>query len=51
MMEQPDEKFPLGQRLFDSPFLLLVAGIVVMALFFTGWGLYEIVSLPPSALP
>jgi hypothetical protein len=42
---------PLGQRLFDNPFLLLVAGIVVVALFYTGWGLYEILTLPPAPLP
>ena len=51
MTEPPNEKIPLGQRLYDSPFLLLVAGIVVMAVFFTGWGLYEILTLPPSRLP
>lgn len=45
------EKVPLGQRLFDNPWLLLVAGIVVMAVFFTGWGLYEILTLPTSRLP
>ncbi len=42
---------PLGQRLFDSPFLLLVAGIAVMALFYTAWGLYEILTLKPAPLP
>ena len=46
-----DQKIPLGQRLFDSPFLLLAAGILVMAVFFTGWGLYEILTLPKSTLP
>ena len=46
-----DEPIPLGQRLFDSPFLLLVAGIVVMFVFFTGWGVLEIMSLEPAPLP
>ena len=41
---------PLGQRLFDRPFLLLVAGIVVMLVFYTLWGLYEILTLPPAPL-
>ena len=45
------DKPPLGQRLYDNPWLLLVAGIVVMAVFFTGWGLYEILTLPMSRLP
>ena len=51
MTEPTDEKVPLAQRIFDNPMLLLVLGIVIMAVFFTGWGLYEIVTLPPSALP
>ena len=42
---------PLGQRLLNSPFLLLAAGIVVMVVFYTGWGLYEIMTLPTSNLP
>lgn len=46
-----DEQPPLGQRLFDSPFLLLVAGVVIMAVFFTLWGLWEVTSLTPAPLP
>lgn len=51
MSEPPPEKIPFGQRLFDSPFLLLVIGIVVMAVFYTGWGLWEILTLPDARLP
>jgi len=46
--EQP---VPLGQRLLDRPFLLLLAGLVVMFGFYTLWGLYEILTLPKAALP
>jgi hypothetical protein len=46
-----EPEIPLGQRLFDRPFLLLVLGILIMAIFFTGWGLWEITSLTPSPLP
>ncbi len=42
---------PLGQRLFDRPFVLLWAGMLVMFLFYTGWGLAEILLMPDSALP
>lgn len=51
--DPPDmgEAVPLGQRLFDNPFLLLVAGIVVVVVLYTGWGLWEIYSLPPAPLP
>jgi len=42
---------PLGQRLFDNVFLLLAAGLGIMLLLYTGWGLWEITSLPVSVLP
>ena len=45
------EEVPLGQRLFDRPFLLLVFGLAVMFLFYTIWGLIEIINLPPAPLP
>jgi hypothetical protein len=45
------EEIPLGQRLFDKPFLLLAVGIVVMLVFYTGWGMWEIMSLKPAPLP
>ena len=46
-----DEEIPLGQRLFDRPFLLLWAGMIIMLVFYTGWGLLEIMSLDPAPLP
>jgi len=49
--EPPNEEIPLGQRLYDSPFLLLFAGIVVMLVFYTGWGLWEVMTLPQAPLP
>ena len=39
---------PLGQRLFDNMYLLLAAGLLVMVVLYTGWGLWEITSLPTS---
>ena len=49
--EAAPEPIPLGQRLFERPFLLLVAGLVVMLVFYTGWGLLEILTLPAGTLP
>jgi hypothetical protein len=49
--ESGEEEIPLGQRLFDNPFLLLVAGILIMVIFYTGWGMWEILSLQPAPLP
>ena len=42
---------PLGQRLFDNMYLLLALGLLVMFVIFTGWGLWEILSMPQSTLP
>ncbi len=47
----PPEPIPLGQRLFDNMFLLLAVGLLVMFVFFTGWGMYEITTIPPATLP
>jgi len=49
--EGPEEQPPLGQRFFDSPFILLALGMVIMAVFFTLWGIYEVMSLPQATLP
>ncbi len=55
MPDQHDEgagsRTPLGQRIFDNPFLLLVAGILVMGVFYTAWGLWQVLTLPPAPLP
>lgn len=48
---RPADEPPLGQRLLDRPFLLLAAGMLVMILFYTAWGLWEILSLPAGELP
>ena len=42
---------PLGQRLFDNVFLLMGAGILIMVVLYTGWGLWEVVTLDRSPLP
>jgi len=42
---------PLGQRLFNRPFLLLLIGLVVMFGFYTIWGIVEVMSLPQAPLP
>ncbi len=47
----PATRVPLGQRVFDNPFILLVAGILVMVVFYTLWGLWEVINLPPATLP
>ncbi len=55
MVEETDpstsEPIPRGQQLFDSPFILLAAGMAVMLVFYTIWGLIEVMSLPTATLP
>ena len=47
----PDERPPLAQRLFDNVFLLLALGIVVMLVVYTGWGMWELLTMPKGTLP
>jgi hypothetical protein len=49
--EEPVERPPLGQRLFDNVFLLLAVGMVIMLVVYTGWGAWEIFSMPQATLP
>ena len=42
---------PLAQRLYDNVFLLLAGGIAVVAILYTGWGLWDILTLPKATLP
>lgn len=49
--DSDSQSIPYFQELFDRPFVLLFAGLCVMFLFYTGWGMYEIVTLPQSSLP
>ena len=42
---------PFLQRMYDSPFILLGIGMVVMLALFTFWGLWEVIMLPTATLP
>ena len=48
---KPAEKLPLGQRLFDNMYLLLGLGTLIMFLLYTGWGIWEILTMPQATLP
>lgn len=47
----PDERPPLMQRLFDNVFLLLALGIIIMFIVYTGWGMWELLTMPKGTLP
>lgn len=49
--EADPQSIPLGQRLYDNWALLMIAGILIMAVIFTGWGLFEIINMPTAELP
>jgi len=40
------EQIPIMQRVLDNPFLLLVLGIAVPAVFYIIWGIIEITQIP-----
>jgi hypothetical protein len=48
---EKDDEIPAIQKLFDRPFLWLVLGFLVMAVFYTLWGIFEIITLPVAPLP
>ena len=50
-MDERNEEVPLGQRLYDAWWLLLVAGLLVVGVTYAGWGLWEILTLPQATLP
>jgi hypothetical protein len=45
------EPIPRGQRFFDNLHLLLVLGVVIVFALYTGWGMWEILTLPTATLP
>ena len=48
---EPPERMPLGQRFFDNIHLLMALGILIMVVLYTGWGMWEILTLPKATLP
>ena len=42
---------PLFQRLFDNMWLLLALGLIIMLVVYTGWGMWELLSMPAGTLP
>lgn len=44
--EPGQEEIPLMQRVLDNPFLLLLLGILVPAVFYIIWGVMEITQIP-----
>jgi hypothetical protein len=49
--DSDSQQAPLGQRLYDNWLVLMIAGILIMAVIYTGWGLWEVTSLPVAELP
>lgn len=50
-MEENPDRIPLGQRVFDNPFLLLVLGLLTTVVFYTAWGLLEMMTMTEAPLP
>ena len=48
---QEEEPVPLMQRLMNNIWLLLVVGMLIMLVVYTGWGTWEMLTLPTATLP
>lgn len=46
-----EEEIPFFQKLYDRPFLWLILGMITMIIFYTGWGIIEIMRLKQAPLP
>jgi hypothetical protein len=44
--DDSEERVPIMQQLMDNPFLLLFIGVAVPTVFYTVWGIMEIVTIP-----
>lgn len=44
--DDSEENVPAMQRILDNPFLLLFIGVAVPTVFYTVWGIMEIVTIP-----
>lgn len=41
-----EERVPIMQQILDNPFLLLFIGVAVPTVFYTIWGIMEVVTIP-----
>ena len=44
--DEEQERIPAMQSMIDNPFLLLFIGVAMPTVFYTVWGIMEIVTLP-----
>jgi hypothetical protein len=45
------QEIPLGQRLFDNTFALLIISILISGLIYNVWGLIETLGIPRFVAP
>lgn len=45
------QEIPLGQRLFDNTFVLLIVSILISGLVYNVWGLIETLGIPRFVAP
>lgn len=45
-VKEKAEAVPAMQRVLDNPFLLLFLGVVIPTVFYTLWGVMEVVTIP-----
>lgn len=49
--ESDREEIPYFQKLYDRPFLLLALGMITMVVFYTAWGIVEMMMMTKAPLP
>ena len=47
-MAEQDDNIPAGQKFYDNLGVLFILGFIIMVVFYTGWGLIEIILQPSS---
>lgn len=48
LTNEKQETIPRGQAIFDHIIILLVLSLVVSLLLYNGWGILELLLVPPS---
>lgn len=47
----PEKEIPRGQNFFDNWILLMVISVVITAVVYSAWGLFQVLTLPPAPIP
>jgi hypothetical protein len=46
-----EQEIPRGQKFFDNWIVLFIISIAITGILYTAWGLFQVLTLPPSPIP